>query len=661
MNDVEQSDGRQTDRPSRRIDPNRSTCVLIGVDNYTHLDSLRSVRRNLTELRAALSDNEIWGIPDDRITTVSNPGTPSELVGPIREAAKQAEDTLIVYYAGHGLLDRHDQKLHLTLPDSAEDQPYTSVRADDVRHAIRENGSALRRVLILDCCFSGQVLTQMSAADRGVRGGKVAVEMLRDVEGSYVMTSAPRDRPSHAPDPMSCTAFTGALVDIMRQGIPDGPGMLGLHALFEGVKARIAGMRPALPQEPQDEDHNGVGALEFIRNVAVLPPLPAPAAPPPAARRGRTALWSLLALATGLVLGLVLPPSLDRWQETGPAEATGACSPSSAVLLDHSDELDKKTVGNEKVEGISALGLQSADPPVALALADNRPGRVFPVRLGSPFDLEPSAGTAKTLRPTDGGTVSDWYDGEALVVEKGSKTMLVGSETGPAIRRFDIASGKQIGPSITVPKELHYAPVGGAQMGRGIESLTVSPDGRYLYAGWEAPLAQDGDTGGANILRIQRYKGTHGGAYVPDRQYAYVSGNGMYLVELAAVDSGRLLALERQYTASLGNAIQVVEISLANAHDVTGEESLYDQPADIYAKTEPVFDLAQCPAGGPGMVTTPGTKQLNPLLDNVEGMALGGEWTDGRYKGWRPLYLVSDDNSDETQITRVYSIAVQLS
>ncbi|MET4922475.1 esterase-like activity of phytase family protein [Streptomyces sp. PSRA5] len=659
MTVAEESDGQQTDGPSRRIDPRRSTCVLIGVDDYTHLDSLRGVKHNLTELRSALTDKEIWGIPEDRITTVSNPRAPSELVGPIREAAKQAEDTLIVYYAGHGLLDRHEQQLHLTLPDSAEDQPDTCVRAVDVRRAIRDQGSALRRVLILDCCFSGQVLTEMSAADRGARGGKVAVETLRDVEGSYVMTSGPHDRPSHAPDPKSCTAFTGALVDIMRQGVPDGPGMLGLHTLFEAVKARIAGMRPELPQEPQDQDRNGVGGLEFIRNVAVLPSLPvrAPYAP---ARTRRTAAWSLLAGTTGLALGLLLPPALDRWQETHPAEAAGACSP-SAVLLDHSDDLNKKHVNYEPVEGLSALGLQSANPSTALALADNSPGRVFPVRLGSPFDLKPVATTANTLRPADGDTLPDWYDGEALVVEKGGKTMLVGSETGPAIRRFDIAGGKQIGRSIPVPKELQYAPVGGALLGRGIESLTVSSDGRYLYAGWEAPLAQDGDVRGRHILRIQRYKGTHGGTYVPDRQYAYLSGDGMYLVELAAVDSGRLLALERQYTAGLGNAIRVVELSLTNARDVTDEKSLYKLPADVFAKSEPVFDLAKCPAGGPGRVARVDGRMLNPLLANVEGMALGGAWTDGRYKGWRPLYLISDDNGSDEQITRVYSMAVRLS
>lgn len=272
------------------IDPSRSACVLIGVDDYTLLDSLRSVRHNLVELRAALTNEEIWGIPEDRIFTVANPSAPADLAGPIREAGLLAEDTLIVYYAGHGLIDRHEQQLLLTLPGSVEDQPDTCVRASDVRRAIRDTGPALRRVLILDCCFSGQVLTEMTSVDSGRQGGQVAVETLRGVEGSYVMTSAPRDRPSHAPDPKRCTVFTGALVDVLRHGLPDGPPKLGLHAIFQTVKARITAMRPEMPQEPQDEDRNGVGRLDFVRNVAVLPPLaPAPDLVTELPRRSRSA------------------------------------------------------------------------------------------------------------------------------------------------------------------------------------------------------------------------------------------------------------------------------------------------------------------------------------------------------------------------------------
>src|SRR5690242_7198853 len=167
------------------------------------------------------------------------------------------------------MLDRDDNRLHLTLPGSVEDYPDTCVPLSHVRRAVSDTGAAQRRVLILDCCYSGQAMTGMSAADRGIRGRAAAVDTLRDVNGSYVMASSPRDRPSHAPYPDRCTVFTGALVDVLREGVPDGPDMLGLHMIFEEIKARIAAMRPRIPQEPQDQDTNGVGGLEFARNVAV--------------------------------------------------------------------------------------------------------------------------------------------------------------------------------------------------------------------------------------------------------------------------------------------------------------------------------------------------------------------------------------------------------
>lgn len=657
-----------------RIDPHRSACVLIGVDDYTFLDPLRSVAHNLVELRVALTDEEIWGIPEDRIITVPNPAAPADLVGPIREAGLLADDTLIVYYAGHGLLDRHEgQQLLLTLPGSVEDQPDTCVRSRDVRRAIRDTGPARRRVLILDCCFSGQALTEMTGADRGEQGGRVAVKTLHEVEGSYVMTSAPKDRPSHAPDPKRCTLFTGALVDVLRQGLPDGPGMLGLHTLFEAVKARIAAMRPEIPQEPQDEDRNGVGGLDFVRNVAVLPPLtppPAPAVDRPRGSRTRTLLWSLTAAAAGLALGLGAPWAVDRWHAAHPAPATGECGghPAGAeapraVLLDHSDALDKKNVDYEEIKGLSSLALVAEGPDgvEALALADNSPGLLFPLSLGTPFDLNPVADTAYTLRSAAGVKFPEWYDGEGMVIERGGRTVLIASETGPALRRFDIASGKQIGADFPVPKELRYWPDGSAQTGRSIESLALSPDGRHLYAGWEAPLAKDGDQRGRPLIRILRYTGEPGGTYRPDGQYTYLAGDGMNLVELVALDDrGGLLALEREYTSGLGSSVRVVQLSLAGARDVTEVDSLYGLPAADFVDGTPVLDLAACPDGGPGAVAAPGSNPHNPLVDNVEGMAVGKKWTTSEYKDWRPLYLISDDNGSGDQITRLYSLAVRL-
>lgn len=105
------------------IDAARSACVLIGVDHYSELEPLRSVRHNLTELAAALTDEAILGIPAERITTVRNPESAAALVGPIRTAARVAADTLIVYYAGHGLLDRAEEELYLTLPTPSRTSP----------------------------------------------------------------------------------------------------------------------------------------------------------------------------------------------------------------------------------------------------------------------------------------------------------------------------------------------------------------------------------------------------------------------------------------------------------------------------------------------------------------------------------------------------------
>jgi hypothetical protein len=648
--------------PPGRIDPALSACVLIGVDDYTTLDELRSVRHNLTALQDALTSADIWGIAQERLFVVPNPATPYELVEPIRKAALLAKDTLLVYYAGHGLLDRDDNDLHLTLPGSVEDYPDTCVAVKHVRRAISDTGTPQRRVLVLDCCYSGQAIAGMSAADRGLRGRSAAVQTLRDVNGSYTMASSPRDRPSHAPYPDRCTVFTGALVDVLREGVADGPDMLGLHAICEEVKARVAALRPAVPQTPQDQDNNGVGRLEFVRNRAVLPPL---AQPPLQAPPRHTARWALAAGAAGVTLGLLAHPALSWWQDAHPRPAAGMCDP-GAELLDHSDALNKKQVDNEPIGGLSAISFVPGDETRALAVADNDPGRVFPIALGSLTDLDPRPSTAITLRRADGSAFANsWYDAESMVIEKqtpgtGRPTMLIGSETGPAIRRFDVATGRQVGPDFPIPKELTYWPDGGAQQGRSIESLTASPDGHYLYAGWEAPLSQDGDNRGQNVLRIQRYAGSPGGAYKPAGQYAYRSGDGLNLADLVAVDDDHLLALERQYVGGLGNEVQVAELSLAGAHDVTGQTSLYNLPADTYVRRALLFDLADCPAGGRGRVMRSEPDQRNPLLDNVEGMALGPAWRDGPHKGWRPLLMVSDDNNSANQITRLYSLAVKL-
>ncbi|RLK53956.1 effector-associated constant component EACC1 [Actinokineospora cianjurensis] len=632
-----------------RIDPANSACVLIGVDRYDNddLPSLRAVYNNIEQLYDVLTDDKVWGIDTDRIRKVHHPRTPAELIRPIREMTGLATDTLIVYYAGHGLKDLEENELYLALPGSVPGQPETSVRYKAVKQAIAQSRHAQRVIVILDCCYSGVAMDgAMSQAVEDMR----ADAGVDDVRGSYLMCSAAPNRKALAPDPDKCTVFTAALVDVLRDGIPEEPDpTLSLGVVFREVRRRLR--RDSRP-EPQEQDRNQVGDVPFTRNTARIP-LPAAVEPPPP-RRGlaRRALVIAAATVVGIGVGMAVRPGIDLVRELNPVAAGGPCS-ANTTLLSYSDQLNGTDVSGESVTGLSALAMTGDSK--GYALADNNPGRVFPLALNDPEHLTVSAEVGRTLRNPANKLYPDGFDGEGLVVERGEKTLLVSSEKGPTIRRYDIDTGREVGPPIAVPERLLEPPLGTAQYGRTIESLTATPDGKYLYAGWEAPLSGDGDTQGRNRLRIQRYQGTAGGAYTTDYQYAYETDSGLYLAELAVVGENRLLALERQYVDGLGNSIRIFDVRLDGAPDVTRDDVLSDNPADTFVRRTLLFDLANCPAGSPGQVTAK-QRQPNPLLDNVEGMAVRPEDPNGA----RLLYLISDNNNKEKQVTRVYALRVKL-
>jgi len=109
------------------------------------------------------------------------------------------------------------------------------------------------------------------------------------------------------------------------------------------------------------------------------------------------------------------------------------------------------------------------------------------------------------------------------------------------------------------------------------------------------------------------------------------------LVELLALDGERLLALERSFSLGVGFDVLLFEVSVAEATDVAGAESI-DGLGAIPASKRKVADL-----GGFG-----------PLLDNVEGMTFGPVLPDGR----RSLIVVSDNNFSPFQRTQFLAFAV---
>ncbi|GAA3947450.1 esterase-like activity of phytase family protein [Actinoplanes auranticolor] len=354
-------------------------------------------------------------------------------------------------------------------------------------------------------------------------------------------------------------------------------------------------------------------------------------------------------LAAAPAAGTTGGPDRDR------TPAGASCAP-DASLLGFSDALDKTTFAGTQVAGLSALTLTGRSR--ALALVDNigtSPARLYDLRLSTgPRGVDAKVrGVAVLTRPDGTPYTGADLDGEGLVAERGGATVLATSEREPSIRRFRRSDGRELA-ALPVPARFRVAPAGEAAANQTFEALAMTPDQRVLYAGMEGPLAADGrDAEDRGLQRILRYDGRAGGGYTPGAQYAYRTDPALGLVELVALGGDQLLAVERGFVAGVGNTVRVYRVSGTGVPDVSGVTSLatVTDPRSWLGK-ELLVDVATCPPSG----ATAKQPQPNPLLDNIEGAALGGPLPGGR----RLLYLISDDNGSATQITRVYAFAVAL-
>ncbi|MEU6317578.1 esterase-like activity of phytase family protein [Streptomyces sp. NPDC047009] len=342
-------------------------------------------------------------------------------------------------------------------------------------------------------------------------------------------------------------------------------------------------------------------------------------------------LRMLLATVTTTLAAAAWPAAAGPAAVTSAATGTAAHACSSTVdIKGFSDALDKTTYEGTFVGNFSALSIDS-DGRIA-ALSDR----------SSLFTLD-----RKTFAPTSVVNLADEngaaLDSEGLVVDRDG-TRLVTSETEPSVRRYS-RDGKIL-DRLPVPDSLRVAPAGRATSNQTFEGLTLLPGGHRLLAGMEGSLS--GDTAG--IVRFQTWT-RHGRHFALAAQYGYRADAGLGVSETTATPDGRLLVLERGFTAGYGNTVRLYLADLRHATDTSGIENLTGRTGVRLVKKTLLADIVNCPSPG----ATAKQPQPNPLLDNIEGMTITGA-SHGRLN----VLLVSDDNQNAAQITRLYSLRVRL-
>ncbi|WP_233608703.1 caspase family protein [Nocardia stercoris] len=96
----------------------QSQAVLIGTARYDHLHHIPAAAANIDDLADVLTGPG-GAFTGGQCATVLDPDRDT-LGSAVGRAARAATRLLLVYYAGHGLIDRRG-RLHLTVPASDPD------------------------------------------------------------------------------------------------------------------------------------------------------------------------------------------------------------------------------------------------------------------------------------------------------------------------------------------------------------------------------------------------------------------------------------------------------------------------------------------------------------------------------------------------------------
>ncbi|MFG2276062.1 caspase domain-containing protein [Streptomyces chartreusis] len=232
--------------------------MLVGVSRYSALEPLPAVANNLPALADVLTDPTSWNLPAGHCRVVAEPEAQRDMLDPVKEAADHARDTLLVYFAGHGLLDGRGE-LFFGLPLSVQGHSYTGVTYQALREIVTDC-AAQRLVIILDCCMSGRAL--------GLMGGEHLLADQAEIDGSYLLAAAPENGRALAPPGETYTAFTGELLHVLQHGITGQHRQLDLNTVYQRLRSELAAKgRPT----PQKRDRNTAGRLVLAHNRAYRP------------------------------------------------------------------------------------------------------------------------------------------------------------------------------------------------------------------------------------------------------------------------------------------------------------------------------------------------------------------------------------------------------
>lgn len=158
--------------------------LVIGNNRYHHLEDLKSARNDADAVTRLLTDQ--YGFKVTKLTDA----TRSEILGTLANfrATLKPDDNLLIYYAGHGVVDNVTQRGYWLPVDAEEQNPSNWISNADLTSmllAIR----ARQVMVVADSCYSGTLVRSASATLKTARDKVQWIKQILSKRGRTALVS----------------------------------------------------------------------------------------------------------------------------------------------------------------------------------------------------------------------------------------------------------------------------------------------------------------------------------------------------------------------------------------------------------------------------------------------------------------------------------------
>ena len=241
--------------------------LLIGIDNYQKLPKLDTPISDAQAIKQVLETN--YGF---KVQLLTDP-TRYKILSALVEYRNKlhADDSLLVYYAGHGLYDKETLKGYWLPADAEKDVDANWIIADDITSRIRVLPA--RHILVVsDSCFSGMLTRSIASNAKYLDPGRYLQKM--QAGKSRNLMSSGGNQPVLDGGAPGHSIFANAFL----QGLSGmGENAFTAMDLFNTfIQRRVVGGSDQIPQYmPIPNSGDEEGDFVFFRSTAsVLPPPP---------------------------------------------------------------------------------------------------------------------------------------------------------------------------------------------------------------------------------------------------------------------------------------------------------------------------------------------------------------------------------------------------